>query len=96
MLIFGMQVDDDLLYRDIENQSSPAYSFPVFVQFSFLPYFQEWHFSSKISQEPFKLECSYLVCMLMMTCYIVGLRTSCLLLKLSIFVQFSFLLYFVE
>ena len=25
MLIFGMQVDDDLLYRGIENQSSPAY-----------------------------------------------------------------------
>ena len=26
MLIFGMQLDDDLLYRGIENQSSPAYS----------------------------------------------------------------------
>ena len=26
MLIFGMQVDDDLLYRGIENQPSPAYS----------------------------------------------------------------------
>ena len=26
MLIFGMQVDDDLLYRGIGNQSSPAYS----------------------------------------------------------------------
>ena len=26
MLIFGMQVDDDLLYHGIENQSSPAYS----------------------------------------------------------------------
>ena len=26
MLIFGMQVYDDLLYRGIENQSSPAYS----------------------------------------------------------------------
>ena len=26
MLILGMQVDDDLLYRGIENQSSPAYS----------------------------------------------------------------------
>ena len=25
MLIFGMQVDDYLLYRGIENQSSPAY-----------------------------------------------------------------------
>ena len=26
MLIFGMQVDDDLLYHGMENQSSPAYS----------------------------------------------------------------------
>ena len=26
MLIFGMPVDDDLLYRVIENQLSPAYS----------------------------------------------------------------------
>ena len=25
MLIFGMQVDDELLYRGIENQSSPSY-----------------------------------------------------------------------
>ena len=33
-------------------------------------------------QEPFKLECSFLVCRLMMTCYIVGLRTNCLLLNL--------------
>ena len=27
MLIFGMQVDDGLLYRGIENQFSPAHSF---------------------------------------------------------------------
>ena len=26
MLIFGMQVDDDLLYPGMENQSSPVYS----------------------------------------------------------------------
>ena len=26
ILIFGMQVDDDLLYRGIGNQPSPAYS----------------------------------------------------------------------
>ena len=26
MLIFGMQVDDDLLYHGIENQPSPSYS----------------------------------------------------------------------
>ena len=28
VLIFGMQVDDDLLYRGIESQSSPAYYTP--------------------------------------------------------------------
>ena len=53
--------------------------FPAFVLFSFLSYFEEWNFSSKISQQPFKLECSYLVCRLMTTCCIVGLRTSLLL-----------------
>ena len=38
MLIFGMQADDDLLYRGIENQPSPAYlslylSFPSLMKF---------------------------------------------------------------
>ena len=37
-------------------------------------------FSSKISQQPCKLEFSCLVCRLMTTCCIVGLRTSLLLL----------------
>ena len=55
------------------------------------PLFGE-NFSSKISQQPCKLECSYLVCRLMTTCYIVGLRTSLLLLFVPLFVQFSFLL----
>ena len=40
VVIFGMQVDNDVLYRGIANQPSPAYSFPVFVQFSFFPYFE--------------------------------------------------------
>ena len=82
MLIFGMQVDDDLCVSwDWDPVFSCLFS-PVFVQFSFLPYFDEWHFSSKISQEPRKLEGSYMVCMFMMTCCIVGLRTSLLLLIL--------------
>ena len=38
------------------------------------------NFSSKISQQPSKLECLYLVCRLMTTCCIVELRTSLLLL----------------
>ena len=80
MLIFGMQVDDDL-YRGIRNQPSPDYSScicPVF----FASILLRMKFSSKISQEPFKLECSYLLARLIMTCYIVGLRTSHLLLNL--------------
>ena len=36
MLIFSMQVDDDLLYRGIENQPSPAYS-SVYLS-NFLPF----------------------------------------------------------
>ena len=71
----------------------PAFSclfFPIFVQFSFHQYFQEWNFSSKIFQEPFKLECSYLVCRLMMTCCIVGSGTSLLLLTLPCICQIFF------
>ena len=34
MVIFGMQIDDDLLYREIENHSSPAY-FAIFLRVFF-------------------------------------------------------------
>ena len=49
ILIFGMQADYDLLYRGIENQSSPAYSS------LYLSNFLSFHtlkndYSSKISQ----------------------------------------------
>ena len=37
MLIFGMQVGDDLLYRGIENQFSTAYS--SLYLFNFLSFF---------------------------------------------------------
>ena len=40
VVIFGQQVDNDVLYRGIANQPSPAYSSSVFVQFSFFPYFE--------------------------------------------------------
>ena len=33
ILIFGVQVDDDLLYRGIRNQPSPAYSSPYLSNF---------------------------------------------------------------
>ena len=38
LVIFCKQVDNDVLYRGIVNQSSHAYSFLAFVQFSFFPY----------------------------------------------------------
>ena len=40
VVIFGMQLNNDVLYPGIANQPSPAYSSPVFVQFSFFPYFE--------------------------------------------------------
>ena len=39
IIIFGMQVDDEVLYRGIENQPSPAYSslyLPFFLFFDTL------------------------------------------------------------
>ena len=50
--------------------------FPVLVQFSFHPYFEEWNFLSKISPQPCKLEWSYLVWMLMTTYCFVRLSIS--------------------
>ena len=82
ILIFGMHVDDDLLYREIGNLPSPAYSSLYLSNFLSIHTFKNEFFrlSSKISQEPCNLEGSCLVCRLMMTCCIVGLRTSRLLL----------------
>ena len=78
MLIFGMQVDDNLLYCLIENQ--PLLSYLSLYLSSFLSFHTLiwWNFSSKISPQPCKLECSYLIHRLMTTCYIVELRTSLL------------------
>ena len=35
VVIYGMQIDNKMLYPGIANQPSAAYFFPVFVQFSF-------------------------------------------------------------
>ena len=42
VVIFGMQVDDDVLYCDIENHPSPAYSFLYICicLIFFYPYFE--------------------------------------------------------
>ena len=40
VVIFGMQVDNDVLYCEIVNQPFLFFFFPVFIQFSFFPYFE--------------------------------------------------------
>ena len=40
VVIFGMQVDNDVVYRGIANQPSPAYSFLYLSDFFFFPYFE--------------------------------------------------------
>ena len=40
VVIFGMQVDNDVLYRGIANQPSPAYSSLYLSIFFFFPYFE--------------------------------------------------------
>ena len=41
MLIFGMQVDDDLLYRGMESQTSTAYSLYLSICLSFHTLYNE-------------------------------------------------------
>ena len=89
LIIFGMQVDNDELYRGIENQPSPVFFFPVFVQFSFFLYLELWNFSSNISVKLCKLDLSYLVCRLIMMNCIVRLQTSLLMLIHPVFAKFS-------
>ena len=53
---FGIQVNNDMLNRGIENEHLSYVFFLVFVPFSFFP-----DFLSKISPQPFKIETSNLV-----------------------------------
>ena len=85
LFIFDIHVDDDFLYREIENQSSPAYSSLFLSNFLSL-YTLNNAFLAKVSPQPCKLEILYLVYTLMTTCCIVGLRTSFLLLLFTVFV----------
>ena len=77
MLIFGIKADDELLYCGIENQPSSDYS-SLYLS-NFFPSILWRMFFSKMSQQPCKLECLYLVCRLMTSFCIMGLRTSILL-----------------
>ena len=79
VIIFGMQVDNDVLYCEI---GFSCLFLPVYVRFSFFPYFEWWNVSSKISVKLCKLELSYLLCRLTMMYYIVWLRTSLPMLNL--------------
>ena len=88
VVIFGMQVDNDVLYCGIANQPSPAYSSLYLSDFLS---FHTLKFSSKISLKLCKLEYSYLVCRLVMMYCTVGMRTSLLLLILPCIYLFFFL-----
>ena len=56
VVIFGEQLDNDVLYRGICEPAFSCLFFPVFFQFSFCPYFEWWNFSSKINVKLCKLE----------------------------------------
>ena len=74
IVIFGMQVDNDVLYGGIVNQPSPAYS-SLYLS-DFLSFHTLMKFSPLISLKLCKLEYSYLVCRLIMMYCTVGLQTS--------------------
>ena len=91
VFMFGMQVDNDVLYRGIANRPSHAYYTPTLKKWG-IYWFTSVHpsvrpssgnsvtlFSSKISPKPFKIETSYLVYRFTMTSCIVGLKTGYLL-----------------
>ena len=90
VFIFGMQVDNDVLYRGIVNQPSPLI-LPYICLIFFLFILWMMKFSAKISVKLCRLEYSYMVCRLIMMYCIVGLRTSLLLLILPCIYLFFFL-----
>ena len=74
VFIFGKQVDNDVLYRGIANQPTPAYSSLYLSIFSF-----SLHFSSKISPQLYRIETSNLVYRFTTTSCIVDLKMGLLL-----------------
>ena len=81
VIIFGMQVDNDVLYRGIANRPSPSYSF------LYLSDFLSFHtLNDEFFRQRFRLtvqtRVSYLVCRWIMMNCIVRLRTSLLMLIL--------------
>ena len=82
VIVFGMQVDNDVLYRGIGNQPSHAYSSLYLSDFLSFDTLKKKNLS-KISVKLCKLELSYLVYRLIIMNCIVKLRTSLLMLILS-------------
>ena len=86
VFIFGMQVDNDVLYRGIANQPTPAYSLLYLSIFSF-----SLHFLSKISPHLYRIETSNLVYRLTTTSCIVELKMGLHLFVLPYICSFFFL-----
>ena len=85
VFIFGMQVDNDVLYRAIVNQPSPAYSS------LYLSILLSLHFSSKISPQLYRIETSNSVYRFTTTSCIVELKVGLLLFVLPCICYFFFL-----
>ena len=83
VFIFGMQVDNDVLYRGIANQPIPAYS-SLYLSFSL-------HFLSKISPQLYRIETSNLVYRFTTTSCIVELKMGLPLFVLPYICSFFFL-----
>ena len=90
VFIFGMQVDNDVLYHGIANQPSPTYSSLYFSDFLSFHTLNDEIFVKDFS-ETVQLEYSYLVCRLIMMYCTMGLRTSLLLLILPCIYLFFYL-----
>ena len=84
VFIFGMVVNNDMLYRGIGNQPSPAYSS------LYLSIFLSLHFSSKISPQTYWIETSNLVYRFTTTSCIVELKMGLLLFVLPYIFSFFF------
>ena len=85
VVIFGMQVDNDVLYLGIANQPSPAYSS------LYLYIFLSLHFSSKISPQLYRIETSNLVYRFTTTSCIVEMKMGLLLFVLPCICSLFFL-----
>ena len=83
VFIFGMQVDNDVLYCRI---AYPCLFFPVFVYFSF-----SLHFLSKISPQLYRIETSNLVYRFTTTSCIMELKMGLFLFVLPYICSFFFL-----